>query len=163
MSVNSWPQTDTRAAKKPRYQIKYLIGLLLIFGVIGYLIFFGISSTQQYYLTPSELFNKGQTVIGQGNRVGGNLVPNSIQQDIKNNKISFAITDGTKQLPVSYDGVVPDTFPKATQVIVEGKLNGNGTFVASEVLAKCPSKYDASQIQTYDTKSGGSLNYSSGQ
>ncbi len=163
MSVDSWPQTSSRPAKKPAYKVKYLIGLLLIFGVIGYLIFFGISSTQQYYMTPTELFAKGQAVMGQGERVGGNLVASSIQQDIKNNKISFAITDGTKQLPVSYDGVVPDTFPKATQVIVEGKLNGDGTFVASEVLAKCPSKYDASKIETYDTKSGGNLNYGTGQ
>ncbi|MGB8645942.1 MAG: cytochrome c maturation protein CcmE [Anaerolineae bacterium] len=159
MSVNSWPQAPSRTAKKPKYQVKYLIGVVLIFGVIGYLIFFGISSTQQYYLTPSELFNKGQTVIGQGNRVGGNLVPDSIQQDIKNNKINFAITDGARKLPVSYNGVVPDTFPKATQVIVEGKLGMDGTFVASDVLAKCPSKYDSSQIETFDTKSGGNLNY----
>ncbi len=163
MSVNSWPQTTAQSAKKPKYQVKYLIGLALIFGVIGYLIFFGISSTQQYYLTPSELFNKGQTVIGQGNRVGGSLVPNSIQQDIKNNQISFAITDGKQQIPVSYNGVVPDTFPKATQVIVEGRLQTDGTFVASEVLAKCPSKYDSSKIETYDTKSGGTMNYGNGQ
>ncbi len=160
MSVNSWPQTTPRKASKPNYQIKYLVGLALILGVIGYLIFFGISSTQQYYVTPSELFSKGQAVLGQGERVGGNLVPSSIQQDVKNNQISFSITDGTHQLPVSYNGVVPDTFPNATQVIVEGKLNGSGTFVASEVLAKCPSKYDASKIETFDTKAGGNLNYS---
>ncbi len=161
MGVNSWPQTASRPAKKQKYQVKYLVGLLLIFGVIGYLIFFGISSTQQYYLTPSELFGKGQAMIGQGNRIGGSLVANSIHQDIKANKISFSITDGKTNLPVSYDGVVPDTFPKATQVIVEGKLNANGTFVASDVLAKCPSKYDASKIETFDSKSGGNLNYSS--
>ncbi len=148
MSVNTFPQT----ARKPRakYQVKYLLGLALILGVIVYLIFFGISSTQQYYVTPGELFGKGQAIVGQGVRVGGNLVQNSIQEDVKNSKISFAITDGSRQLQVSYNGVVPDTFDKATQVIAEGKLNQDGTFTASTVLAKCPSKYDAAQVPASD-------------
>jgi len=148
MSANTFPSS----ARKPRvkYQIKYLVGLALILGVIGYLIFFGISSTQQYYVTPAELLTKGQTMVGQGVRVGGNLVQNSIQEDVKDSKISFAISDGSRQLQVSYNGVVPDTFAKATQVIAEGKLGSDGTFTASTVLAKCPSKYDAAQIPSSD-------------
>ena len=157
MSVNTFPQS----ARKPRakYKARYLIGAFLILAVIGYLIFFGISSTQQYYLSVSELFNKGQSVQGQGVRVGGNLVQDSIKEDIKNSKISFAITDGSLNLPVSYNGVVPDTFDKATQVIAEGKLNPDGTFTASLVLAKCPSKYDASKLEWYSTADNGNLNY----
>lgn len=158
MNVNSFPQ----AAVKPRakYKAKYLIGAFLILGVVAYLIFFGISSTQQYYLSVTELFNKGQPMVGQGVRVGGNLVQGSIKQDIKANQISFAISDGSHDLPVSYNGVVPDTFDKATQVIAEGKLNQDGTFSASLVLAKCPSKYDASKLEWYSTANSGSLNYS---
>jgi cytochrome c-type biogenesis protein CcmE len=157
MSINTFPQS----ARKPRakYQTRYLIGAFLILAVIGYLIFFGISSTQQYYLSVGELFNKGQPVVGQGVRVGGNLVQDSIKEDIKNNKISFAISDGSRNLPVSYNGVVPDTFDKATQVIAEGKLNPDGTFTASLVLAKCPSKYDASKLEWYSTADSGNLNY----
>lgn len=157
MSVDSFPQT----ARKPRvkYQTKYLVGAFLILGVVGYLIFFGISSTQQYYLSVTELFTKGQPMVGQGVRVGGNLVQDSIKEDIKNNQISFAISDGQRSLPVSYNGVVPDTFDKATQVIAEGKLNQDGTFTASLVLAKCPSKYDASKLEWYSTADSGNLNY----
>ncbi len=149
MSVNSWPKANSLPARKPRakYQVKYLVGLALILGVIVYLIFFGISSTQQYYKQVGELLADKATLTGQGVRVGGNLVPSSINQDIKNNKINFVISDGKAQLLVSYDGVVPDTFSKATQVIAEGKLNADGTFTASTVLAKCPSKYDAASTQ----------------
>ncbi len=89
-------------------------------------------------------------MVGQGVRVGGNLVQNSIKEDVKDSKISFAISDGGRQLQVSYNGVVPDTFDKATQVIAEGKLGSDGTFTASTVLAKCPSKYDAAQIPSSD-------------
>lgn len=157
MSVNSIPKT----AAKPRakYKARYLIGAFLILGVVAYLIFFGISSTQQYYLSVTELFNKGQPMVGQGVRVGGNLVQGSIKEDIKNNQISFAISDGARNLPVSYTGVVPDTFDKATQVIAEGKLNQDGSFSASLVLAKCPSKYDASKLEWYSTADNGNLNY----
>lgn len=157
MSVNTFPQRTSKTRAK--YQTRYLIGAFIILAVIGYLIFFGISSTQQYYLSVGELFNKGNSVVGQGVRVGGNLVQDSIKQDIKASKISFAISDGSRNLPISYNGVVPDTFDKATQVIAEGKLNQDGTFTASLVLAKCPSKYDASKLQWYSTADGGSLNY----
>ncbi len=150
MSASTFPQT----ARKPRakYQVKYLVGLALILGVIAYLIFFGISSTQQYYKKVGELLSQKATLTGQGVRVGGNLVPTSIHEDIQNNKISFVISDGSAQLPISYNGVVPDTFNKATEVIAEGKLNPDGTFTASTVLAKCPSKYDAASVQTSDYK-----------
>ncbi len=140
-------------------QTKYLVGAFVILGVIAYLIFFGLSSTQQYFLSVGELLNKEPSVVGQGVRVGGNLVQTSIQQDVSHNRISFAITDGTRQLPVSYNGVVPDTFDKATQVIAEGKLNPDGTFTASLVLAKCPSKYDASKLEWHSTQDTGNLNY----
>ncbi len=161
MSVNAFPRSAGK--RRAKYQTRYLIGAFLILGVIGYLIFFGISSTQQYYLTVGELFNKGQSVVGQGVRVGGNLVQNSIHQDVKNNEISFAISDGARSLPVSYNGAVPDTFDKATQVIAEGKLNPDGTFTASLVLAKCPSKYDASKLEWYSTADSGNLNYATGK
>ena len=146
MSTNAFPQSVT----KPRRQVKYLIGAAIIFAVIGYLIFFGLANTQQYYKKVGELLGEKATLIGQGVRVGGNLVPTSIKEDIKNNQISFELTDGSQVLPISYNGVVPDTFAKATEVIAEGKLNNDGTFTASLVLAKCPSKYDAAGNQPSD-------------
>ncbi len=155
MSVNAFPQT----ARKPARQYKYLIGAFLILAVIAYLIFFGISSTQQYYLTVSELYSKEPAVTGQGVRVGGNLVQSSINQDVKDNRISFVISDGKHELPVNYGGVVPDTFDRATEVIAEGKLNPDGSFTASTVLAKCPSKYNASDLEWHSTTDAGPLNY----
>lgn len=149
------PTSKSRSSR----QTKFLIGAFLIFAVIGYLIFFGLSNTSQYFLTVGELQSKGSSAVGQGVRVGGNLVPKSINKDIKASQIAFAITDGTKQLDVRYGGVVPDTFDQATEVIAEGKLGSDGTFVATQVLAKCPSKYDASKLEWYDTANGGNTQY----
>lgn len=151
----------TRARPRSQRQVKFLLGALVIFGVIGYLIVFGIQSTQQYYLSVGELQAKSATMVGQGVRVGGNLVSTSVVKDVKGNQISFAITDGSAKLPIKYGGVVPDTFEKATEVIAEGKLGADGTFTASMVLAKCPSKYDESKLEWHTTSDPGALNYDS--
>lgn len=149
-----------KAKSKPKYQVKYLIGAIAIFGVIGYLIFFGLSQTSQWAMSLTELHAKGSSAVGQGVRVTGQLQPNSVQKDITANKIAFVLTDGVNQLPVSYSGVVPDTFDRATEVVAEGKLNPDGSFTATNLLAKCPSKYDASKIEEFDTrKAQGNLNY----
>jgi cytochrome c-type biogenesis protein CcmE len=62
-------------------------------------------------------------------------------------------------LPVVYNGVLPDTFEKSTQVIAEGKLGSDGVFHASLVMAKCPSKYDPSQVEWHTSTEPGNLNY----
>jgi cytochrome c-type biogenesis protein CcmE len=51
------------------------------------------------------------------------------------------ITDGARALPVAYSGVVPDIFKDGRQVVVEGALGRDGTFEATTLLAKCPTKY----------------------
>ena len=48
-----------------------------------------------------------------------------------------------KTITVRYTGVVPDTFKDDAEVIVTGELGRDGTFEAKELLAKCPSKYEA--------------------
>src|SRR5207253_2259775 len=109
----------------------------------------------QWSVNLAELKAKGDNAIGQGARVSGQLEANSIQKDVSHNKIAFVLTDGKNRLPVSYNGVVPDTFDRAVEVVAEGKLNADGSFTASNVLAKCPSKYDESKLEWYDTSQGG--------
>ena len=111
-------------------------------------------------MTLTELHAKGSSAVGQGVRVTGQLQANSVEKDVKANKIAFVLTDGVNTLPVSYSGVVPDTFDRAVEVVAEGKMNPDGSFTATNLLAKCPSKYDASKIEEFDTrKMQGNANY----
>jgi cytochrome c-type biogenesis protein CcmE len=48
-----------------------------------------------------------------------------------------------KTITVRYAGIVPDTFKDDAEVIVSGSVKGDGTFVAKDLIAKCPSKYEA--------------------
>ena len=59
--------------------------------------------------------------------------------------VDSASTDGTAELPVSYRGLVPDTFTdqQDIEVIVEGRLGRDGVFQATDVLAKCGSRYES--------------------
>jgi cytochrome c-type biogenesis protein CcmE len=46
------------------------------------------------------------------------------------------ITDLVKDIPVSYTGILPDLFKEGKGAVIQGRMNANGDFVASEVLAK---------------------------
>jgi cytochrome c-type biogenesis protein CcmE len=72
-------------------------------------------------------------------------VPGSVRRAPDNRQIDFEVSDGAKTYPVTYRGLVPDTFTDANdiEVIVEGRLGRDGVFRATEVLAKCGSRYEA--------------------
>jgi cytochrome c-type biogenesis protein CcmE len=57
------------------------------------------------------------------------------------------MSDGTRELQVSYGKETPDTFVDGSEVVVEGVLGPDGVFVAHTLLAKCPSKYEAANSQ----------------
>ena len=104
--------------------------------------------TGQYFLTPSELAAKtvaDPSFYGLGLKMGAKVVPGSVRRDPAGRQVDFRITDGVQVYPVTYRGLVPDTFTDANdiEVIVEGRLGRDGVFRATEVLAKCGSRYDA--------------------
>ncbi len=163
MATASVPEVQTDKGILPR-QTKLLLGAFVILGAIGFIVFNSLQGTQQYFLTLSEMKAKGDLAAREVVRVGGNLAPNTTKIDTKNVTAQFTLTDDQNNvLPVYYKGILPDTFEKSTQVIAEGKVDKNGTFQASLVLAKCPSKYDPSQIDWHSSTDPGNLNYSTGQ
>lgn len=127
---------------------KFLVGALVIAaGVVG-LIVSGVKETGVYFLTPTELVTRTQadpTFHDVGLKVGAHVVPGSVRRDAATRTIDFRVSDGSNEFPVTYTGLVPDTFTDASniEVIVEGKYGRDGVFRATEVLAKCGSRYEA--------------------
>lgn len=117
------------------------IAVAVVVGAVGYLVATSLQNTAVYYLTVSEL--QGAGIYGQPVRVAGNVVPGSIQRDAQSFTVRFEVSDGSGRMPVSYKGVVPDIFGPHTEVVVEGKYAEDGTFSATTLLAKCPSKFEA--------------------
>jgi cytochrome c-type biogenesis protein CcmE len=127
---------------------KFLLGAALIVGSVGFLIATGVRETGVYFLTPSELAAKttaDSTFYDVGLKMGAKVVPGSIRRDASHRQVDFEVSDGVKSYPVTYRGLVPDTFTDANdiEVIVEGRLGRDGVFRATEVLAKCGSRYEA--------------------
>jgi cytochrome c-type biogenesis protein CcmE len=132
---------------------KFLIGAGIIVASVVLLIAQGVRETGVYFLTPSELAAKTSadpSFYDVGLKMGAKVVPGSIRRDASNRQIDFEVSDGVRSYPVTYRGLVPDTFTDANdiEVIVEGRLGRDGVFHATEVLAKCGSRYEAVYEET---------------
>ena len=128
---------------------KFLIGAAVIVAAVSWLIVEGVRETGTYYLTPTELAQKAasdSSFYGLGVRVGSaKVMPGSVILDVGAQEIDFRISDGHQEYAVNYHGIVPDTFTGADdiEVIVDGSLCRDGVIRATEVLAKCGSRYEA--------------------
>jgi cytochrome c-type biogenesis protein CcmE len=127
---------------------KFLIGAAIIVGSVGLLMFQGVKETGVYFLTPTELAAKASadpTFHTVGVKMGARVVPGSVRRDAAAQTVNFEVTDGAQAYPVIYRGLVPDTFTDASdiEVVVEGRLGTDGVFHATDVLAKCGSRYEA--------------------
>ncbi len=120
----------------------FVAGGALVLG-IAYLITTALQTSTVYYMTVGELRAKGPGIQGQQIRVAGDVTPGSLSKEDAGLAIRFLVEDRSGQIPVYYrGGPVPDIFGEEVQVVVEGKLGADGTFVASTLLAKCPSKFE---------------------
>lgn len=126
--------------------MKFAIGAVLIVGSVGYLMASGIKETGQYFLTPSELSQKvamDPSFYDVGMKVGAHVVPGSVTRETATQTMRFHITDGSATYPVVYHGLPPDTFTDSAEVVVEGRLQRDGQIHATDVLAKCGSRYES--------------------
>jgi cytochrome c-type biogenesis protein CcmE len=126
--------------------VKFAIGATLIVAAVGYLMASGIRNTAQYFFTPSELSQRVAADPGfyeVGFKVGARVVPGSVERDVAAQTVRFAITDGGTTYPVVFRGLPPDTFTDSVEVVVEGRLARGGVIHATDVLAKCGSRYEA--------------------
>jgi len=121
---------------------KLVIGGIIILIVVAYLFWSGMKDSSVYFLTVEEFFTQIDQMQGKGTRVNGDIVPGSINWDAPNLLLTFQLTDGKNVLNVRHNGVAPDTFIEGLAVVVEGTYE-NGTFNATQIMTKCPSKYEA--------------------
>ena len=91
-----------------------------------------------FFFTPTQVLN-GEAPPNRVFRVGGMVKEGSLQRT--GSVANFVVTDFTKDVPVSYDGMLPDLFKQGKGVVAQGKLDSQGRFVASEVLAKHDENY----------------------
>ncbi|MDP2660760.1 MAG: cytochrome c maturation protein CcmE [Dehalococcoidia bacterium] len=116
------------------------VGAIVALAVI-YLVYSGIASTSMYYMTVDELLSGKIAASEEQLRISGAVVDGTVQSDSKNMTLRFTAAGETKNVPVVYRGVVPDSFKPGAEVVLEGRLTSAGIFEANNLLAKCPTKY----------------------
>jgi cytochrome c-type biogenesis protein CcmE len=92
-----------------------------------------------FFYSPTEVL-EGKAPVDQTFRIGGMVETGSVRRSPDGLQVDFVVTDGNKQLPVFYRGILPDLFREGQGVVAQGRLN-ESRFVASEVLAKHDENY----------------------
>jgi cytochrome c-type biogenesis protein CcmE len=99
-----------------------------------------------FYFDPTKVA-AGEVKPGQHFRLGGMVQAGSVQRTAGSLEVSFIVTDFNHTVPVKYDKVLPDLFKEGSGVVAHGRLDGNGVFVADEVLAKHDEKYMPPEVK----------------
>ena len=99
-----------------------------------------IGENMLYFFSPSQI-KSGEAPTGRTLRVGGLVVPGSIQREEGSLTIRFDLTDQSETVTVAYTGILPDLFREGQGIVAMGSLDGAGTFQADEVLAKHDENY----------------------
>jgi len=111
------------------------VGLL---GVAAALVLNAFNSNLVFFFTPTQVA-ANEAPKGRAFRIGGLVVDNSLKRDGLN--VQFNVTDTGSTIPVVYTGILPDLFKEGKGVVAQGKLEPDGKFHATEVLAKHDENY----------------------
>lgn len=123
-------------------QVKFGVLIAAILGTLAWLAVGGVNDTSTYYKTVSEL--KGMhDAHAKRVRVAGDVKEGSIQRNGR--EVRFVLKQDAETISVVYNGIdpLPDTFRDGAQAVADGQLNGDGSFHANKIQAKCASKYEA--------------------
>jgi cytochrome c-type biogenesis protein CcmE len=118
---------------------------IIILSTIVYLAVSGANADKSYYVTIGELQAMGNKAYTRHLRVAGDVAANSIERSGTN--AHFVLTEQGHTLKVSYQGIEPppDTFKDGSQALAMGTYGRDGVFHATELQAKCASKYAAAK------------------
>jgi cytochrome c-type biogenesis protein CcmE len=121
--------------------IKIIAAAVLVLATVGWLAYTGVRDTKSYYCTIGELNAMGKKAYTRNLRVAGNVQPGSIQRSGTNAR--FVLLEQGLTLQVNYQGAEPppDTFKDDAQALAVGTYGRDGVFHATQLQAKCASKY----------------------
>jgi len=127
-------------------------GSLGVLGIAAALVLNALSDSIVFFNSPTDVAEK-HVAVGTRIRIGGLVKPGSLQRG-DSLRVSFDVTDGKSDLPVRYQGIVPDLFREGQGVVAEGKLEPGGILVADTVLAKHDERYMPREVVDALKKSG---------
>lgn len=129
--------------KKKLWLILFLVASV---GTAVGLLMYSLSQNINLFMSPTQFAN-GEVPVGQTVRAGGLVEPGSVYRDEEGLGMRFTVADGRAELVIHYEGMLPDLFREGQGIVALGQLREDGTFMASEVLAKHDENYMPPEIQ----------------
>ena len=131
----------------PRRKRMITVAVLLVgMSITAILLISAFQQNLLYFYTPTQIAN-GEASIDKGIRIGGLVKEGSLKRTDGTLDISFLVTDKVNDIPVEYSGILPDLFREGQGIVARGKMNGNGVFIAEEILAKHDENYMPPEAQ----------------
>jgi cytochrome c-type biogenesis protein CcmE len=124
--------------RKGRRLALIAVALGVVAAAVG-LALYALDDSIVFFYSPSEVLQKNLQA-GARLRVGGLVEPGSVTKTA-DDKLDFSITDGARQIKVSYEGLPPDLFREGQGVVAEGVLEAPGQLRAETILAKHDERY----------------------
>ncbi len=130
-----------------RSSLNIILAAIVILGTVGWLAYTGVRDNKSYYVTITELQGMGNKAYTRHLRVAGNVAPGSIHRVGTN--ADFTLLEQGKVLRVDYKGAEPppDTFKDDAQALAVGTFGHDGVFHATQLQAKCASKYAPAEMK----------------
>ena len=130
---------------KPKHQrfTLVLLALAAVFGASG-LALSALKDEAAFFYAPSDVTR--DVPVGRAVRLGGMVVEGSLARAADGVTQQFRVTDGKAQVPVSFAGIAPDLFREGSGVVAEGSFAKDGSFVATNLLAKHDERYMPPQM-----------------
>jgi cytochrome c-type biogenesis protein CcmE len=126
----------------PKRRNRLLIIALVVsgVGVAVALALVALNENINLFYSPTQVV-RGEVPQGHTFRVGGLVREGSVRREGQDLRVSFDVSDGAHTVTVDYTGILPDLFREGQGIVAQGKMNGNGRFVADQVLAKHDENY----------------------
>ena len=135
------------AVLKPKHQRLVLLVLALV-ALIGaaLLAAWALRNQASYFYVPSDMVSH-PPAPGQAVRLGGMVEAGSLKTRADGVTVDFVVGDGEARVPVTYRGIVPDLFVEGSGVVANGHMLADGTFEATELLAKHDENYMPRELE----------------
>jgi cytochrome c-type biogenesis protein CcmE len=128
---------------------KILVTVAIVIGVVGFFTYSSMGQAQHYKMV-DDLLKAPDQWVGKEMKVHGWVEPGSIKERVEGQQMvrTFVLEKSGKKIQVNHVGPKPDTFKDQSEVVATGVVQRKDGILmvdASELSAKCPSKYEGAQ------------------
>ena len=135
-----------------RRRLYFVLGGLAVLGIAAGLVLTAFEGNIVFFVSPSDLADR-PAADDRRFRLGGLVEEGSVRRGA-DLVVEFTVTDLAATVPVRFRGLLPDLFREGQGVVAEGTLDADGTFVATEVLAKHDETYMPAEVAEAIKRSG---------